>query len=144
MKILNPNSIKSDRLFNFYRRLATPYRAYKVAKRNGKVILPYILNIVFKRQIKHRIGECKRCGLCCVGCENLDYTTNLCKTYNRRFFCDEWFPSSPEQIDELRETHKRKLDEAISESIPCYEVQQLVRVRNMMDTWECGYKFKER
>jgi hypothetical protein len=131
-------------LFNLYRSLLTPYRAYKVAKRTGKVSLPYIVDVVFKRKIRQRSGECRRCGLCCVGCENLDYNTNLCKNYNRRFFCDEWFPSSPEQIDELRETHKRKLDEAISESYPCWGREQLVQVRKMMDTWECGYKFKER
>jgi hypothetical protein len=92
--------IKSDRWFNVY---VIPHRCYHTLRRMFVYgfSIEYLLDVLLKRQLKYRIGECRFCGGCCKNCPNLVAIDDkkICSIYNRREWCDVYFPISKKQLD---------------------------------------------
>jgi hypothetical protein len=92
--------MKSDLRFKIY---VIPHRCYHTIRRMFVYgfSIEYILDVWFKRQLKNRIGECRLCGSCCKNCPSLVAIgdKNICGIYNRRDWCDVYFPVSKRQLD---------------------------------------------
>ena len=92
--------MKSDGRFNIY---VMPHRVYHTIRRMFVYgfSIEYILDVLFKRQLKYRVGACRLCGGCCRGCPNLIAMDDkkICSIYTRRDWCDVYFPISKKQLD---------------------------------------------
>ena len=91
---------KSDFWFKVY---VMPHRCYHTIRRMFVYgfAIEYILDVLLKRQLKYRTGVCRLCGACCRNCPNLIAIddNNICNIYNRRDWCDVYFPISKKQLE---------------------------------------------
>ena len=104
---LYPLILKNDRRFNIY---VIPYRCYHTLRRMFVYgfSIDYLLDVLLKRQLKNRLGECRLCGGCCKNCPNLvaSGAKKICNIYNRREWCDVYFPISKKQLDYYIKSNK--------------------------------------
>lgn len=100
---------KSDVLFRIY---VIPHRFYHTLRRraNSNFAYTYIWDVISKRHLKYRKGECKCCGSCCGSCLQLMESNGkkLCKIYTRREGCDVYFPISKCQLEYITQMHNLK------------------------------------
>lgn len=99
--------MKSDFWFNLY---VKPHRCYHTIRRMFVYgfSTEYLLDVLLKRQLKYRIGKCRFCGGCCKKCPNLVtiQDKNICSIYNRRDWCDVYFPISKKQLEYYVKSNK--------------------------------------
>lgn len=97
--------LRKLRLIDIIYKYVVPYRIFHSLrrKRNRDFGFDYLVDILTKRKLRNRMGNCKMCGACCEGCEELIKNTEggICRIYKRRVWCDVYFPISKAQLEKI-------------------------------------------